>query len=270
MAGVDSPGILCSQVELGLGDDASGIIILDGEDAAAAPGTPAQDALGLRDHVLDVNIHANRPDCLGHVGIAREVAALYGWRRVHPDASLEGFLGDHEVATAVQVAIADGELCPRYTARIVDGLTIRRSPRWMRRRLEAVGVRPISNLVDVTNYVMFELGHPLHAFDAAQIHGGQIVVRAAHEGERMVTLDGQERVLVAGDLLICDGERPVALAGVMGGAGSEIGAGTTRVLLEAATFAPRSVRRTAKRLGLHSESSYRFERGEYAHCVEFA
>jgi phenylalanyl-tRNA synthetase beta chain len=269
IAGVMSPGMLCSQPELGLGTDGAGIIVLDGEDAAAPNGTDANDALGLRDLVLDVNVTANRPDCLGHLGVAREIAALFnrggGLRR--PDVSLDAVSSDRSVD--FPVAIADAQGCPRYTARVIEALAVRPSPRWMRRRLEAVGVRPISNLVDVTNYVMFELGHPLHAFDLTQV-GGRIEVRRAGADKEMVTLDGQTRALVADDLLITDGKRALALAGVMGGQGSEVGDATTGILLEAATFDPRSVRRTAKRLGLHSESSHRFERGVDAEGVEYA
>lgn len=255
--GVASPGMLCSEVELGIGADADGIVVLPpgegrlGEDAA--------DALGLRDVVLDVNVFANRGDCLGHLGIAREVGALYGKTVRLPDTTAP--TGDDDVASTVSVAIDDPVGCPRYTARVLSGLRIGPSPRWLRRRLEAVGVRPLSNVVDVSNYVMFELGQPLHAFDLDRVAEGRIVVRRARAGERLRTLDGQERTLVPDDLLICDGRGPVALAGVMGGLDSEVEAATTRVLLEAAAFDPRTVRRTSKRLGLTSESSLRFERG---------
>jgi phenylalanyl-tRNA synthetase beta chain len=267
VAGVASPGMLCSAVELGLGEDGAGIVVLDGDDAAAAPGTAAQDALGLRDFVLDIAVPANRPDGLGHLGIARELGALLGRPARRPDATLAE--GPRVAAELTSVAIADAEGCPRYTARLIEGVRVGPSPRWLRRRLEAVGVRPISNLVDVSNYVMFELGHPLHAFDADKLKGG-IRVRRAERGERLVTLDGQERVLEPTDLLICDDSGPIALAGVMGGAATEVTAATTRVLLEAATFAPLAIRRTARRLGLLSEASHRFERGVDAAGVELA
>ncbi len=282
LKGVRSAGMICSAKELGLAAEGEGIIVLGGDEATAAPGSAAQDALGLRDVVLDVNIHANRSDCLGHLGIAREIAALYGVPLRRPDASLDPVLGDLDVATLVTVSIEDPAACPRFTARVVDGLKLGPAPRWMRRRLEAVGVRPISNLVDVTNYVMFELGHPLHAFDYDRVERGAIIVRRAKAGERMTTLDGQERQLVApgpgagggadepGDILVCDPRGPVGLAGVMGGGGSEVAGATTRILLEAASFDPRSIRRTAKRLGLHSEASHRFERGVDANGVDFA
>ncbi len=268
LKGIVSAGMICSETELGLGEDGAGIVVLTGDDAAAAPGTLAQDALGLRDVILEVNVTANRPDVLGHLGLAREIAALTGGRLKTPDTALDGVLADRELAATVSVE--DPEGCPRYVARVIEGVKVGPSPRWLRRRLEAVGVRPISNLVDVTNLVMFELGHPLHAFDLDRLSGEKIVVRRARAGERMKTLDGQERALVAEDLLICDARGPVALAGVMGGLETEVSASTTRVLLEAATFLPRAIRRTAKRLGLHSEASHRFERGVDPNGVERA
>jgi phenylalanyl-tRNA synthetase beta chain len=259
LRGVASAGMLCSQAELGLAGGHEGIVVLDGEDGAAPPGATAQAALGLDDVVLDVELTPNRGDCLSHLGVARELAALTGRPLRLPATDLAPV--ERDQALDLTVTIADGDACPRYTARLIDGLAVGPSPRWLRRRLEAVGVRPISNLVDVTNYVMFELGQPLHAFDAGKLGGGRIEVRRAHAGEKLVTLDAQERHLEPDDLLITDGERAVALAGVMGGADSEVSPATRTVLLEAATFAPRRVRRTARRLGLHSESSHRFERG---------
>src|SRR5262249_6291415 len=256
--GVASPGMLCSEAELGIGPDADGIVVLApgegrvGEDAAKA--------LGLRDVVLDVSVSANRGDGLGHLGIAREVGALYGRKVRLPDTSAPPGDAD-DVASLASVVVDDPVACPRYTARGIVGLRIGPSPRWLRRRLEAVGVRPLSNVVDVTNYVMFELGQPLHAFDLDRVAEGRIVVRRARAGERLTTLDGQEREPIADGLLLCDARGPVALAGVMGGLLSEVEAGTTRVLLEAAAFDPRMVRRTSRRLGLVSESSLRFERG---------
>lgn len=260
--GVDSPGMLCSETELAIGDDDRGIIVLDADDATA-PGAPAQQALGVADWVLEVAAPANRGDCLGHLGLARELCALLGGRLVPPapGPDLEALAADLDAAALAAVTIDDPVGCPRYVARVIDGLVVGPSPRRFAQRLRAVGVRPISNLVDVTNYVLFELGQPLHAFDWHQLRGASIAVRRARAGERMTTLDGQERALVAADLLICDGEHPVALAGVMGGADSEVSATTTRVLLESASFEPRSIRRTARRLALPSEASQRFERG---------
>lgn len=259
--GIDSPGMLCAEDELGLGEDHSGIIILSGDEAGVALGTTAQAALGLDDYVLDICAPANRPDTLGHLGIARELAALIGARVLPIAADLSAITDSAaNAADLVSIGIDDPIGCPRYVGRVVDGLTVKQSPRWMRQRLEWVGVRPLSNLVDVSNYVLFELGQPLHAFDYDKIRGQRIDVRRAKPGERMTTLDSVERALEPGDLLICDGEGPVALAGVMGGLESEVTDPTTRVFLESASFHPASVRRTARRLGLHSEASHRFER----------
>jgi phenylalanyl-tRNA synthetase beta chain len=259
--GVDSPGMLCAEDELGLGDDHGGIIILSGDEAAAPLGATAQAALGLDDYVLDVNAPANRPDTLGHYGIARELAALIGAKVLPVAADLSSVTDSSASASElVTITIDDPVGCPRYVGRVINGLTVGPSPRWLRQRLDWVGVRPLSNLVDVTNYVLFELGQPLHAFDYDKVRGQHIDVRRAKPGERMTTLDTIDRPLEPTDLLICDGEGPVALAGVMGGLESEVTDPTTRVLLESASFHPGSIRRTARRLGLHSEASYRFER----------
>ena len=260
--GIESPGMLCSETELATGDDTGGIIVLD-EDDPVALGATAQQALGVDDWVLDVNVPANRGDCLGHLGLARELAALLGGRLVPPDpaADLAELAAPIAAAELAAVAIDDPVGCPRYVARVIDGVQVGRSPRKLAARLRAVGVRPISNLVDVTNYVMFELGQPLHAFDWRKLTGATIGVRRARAGERITTLDGVDRALEAGDLLICDAERPVALAGVMGGLDTEVSGATTRILLESASFEARSIRRTARRLALLSEASQRFERG---------
>lgn len=258
--GIDSPGMLCSEPELGVGDDASGIIVLDPRDRGAL-GAPAQVALGLDDHLLEVNAPANRPDLLGHLGVARELVAALGGRVVPPADILADVTGELDAAALVDVAIDDPIACPRYLARVIDGVTVGPSPRRIAARLRAVGVRPLSNLVDATNYVLFELGQPLHAFDYRQVAGAAIRVRRAKDGETMVTLDGASRVLTAGDVLICDRDRPVALAGVMGGQNTEVEPTTTRVLLESASFDALAVRRTARRLALPSEASQRFGRG---------
>jgi phenylalanyl-tRNA synthetase beta chain len=254
--GVSSPGMLCSEVELGMSDAGDGILILS---PAAMAGADVATYLGLVDEVLEVNVTPNRPDALSHAGIAREMAALFEtrWKLPAPDEVAKGAF---PAGRGVDVEIRDPEACPRYLARLVTGLRVGPSPAPMRVRLAACGVRPISNLVDVTNYVMLETGHPLHAFDLAKI-AGDIHVRRAARAERMTTLDGVDRPLQENDVVIADDKGAVALAGVMGGAGSEVSGATTAVLLEAATFDPRAVRRTAKRLGLHSEASHRFERG---------
>jgi len=259
LKGVASAGMLCAEDELGISDDHEGIIVLGD---AYALGSDAREALHLEQIVFDVSIPANRADCLGHLGLARELVAAVGGRLL-PWSSPLASLTDESLRTEalVSVEIRDPEACPRYIARIIDGVSVGPSPRWMQQRLRAVGVRPISNLVDVTNYVMFELGQPLHAFDYRDVKGHSIVVQRAAQTASMETLDGIERALRAEDLLICDGERPVALAGVMGGLDSEVKDSTSRVLLETASFEPSGIRRTARRLALHSESSHRFERG---------
>ena len=254
--GVWSPGMLCSELELGISDRGDGILILS---PTALPGDELASHLGLLDEILDVNVTPNRPDALSHAGIAREVAALFEtrWRLPAPDDVPSGPVAKGH---GIDVAIRDAAACPRYIARLVTGLAVGPSPVRLRVRLAACGVRPLSNLVDVTNYVMLETGHPLHAFDLDKL-AGDVQVRRAARGERMTTLDGVDRSLQEGDVVIADERGPVALAGVMGGAGSEVSEGTRSVLLEAATFDPRAIRRTAKRLGLRSEASHRFERG---------
>lgn len=261
IAGVESEGMLCSEDELGLGDDHDGILVLP--HGAAAPGTRLSAALpALRDTVFEINLTPNRPDGLGHIGLAREIAALYGFPFTLPDvataAGATAATGD--LKELVTIVVEDAERCPHYGAAAVVDIAIAPSPT-TRHRLQALGVRSISNVVDVTNLVMLAWGHPMHAFDLDRVRGKTIVVRRAKEGEKLTTLDGVERSLVADDLLICDGEGPVALAGIMGGASSEIQPDTKRVLFEVAWFDPRGVRRTARRHGMHTESSHRFERG---------
>jgi len=266
--GIVSPGMLCAEDELGLGDDHAGIIVLD-EDDQTALGAPAQRALGIDDWLLEVNAPANRGDVLGHVGVARELVAMLRGKLVLPNVDLSELVGAG-ARPACEVVIADATACPRYTACVIDGLRVAPSPRRIAQRLRGVGVRPISNLVDVTNYVMFELGQPLHAFDAHTLTTGTLRIAAAGDGEKFTTLDGVARTLVPGDLMIRDGLRGIALAGVMGGQDSEVTDRTTRVLLESASFRPLSVRRTARRLGLHSEASHRFERGVDPELAAFA
>ncbi len=209
--------------------------------------------------VMDVEITSNRPDLLCHVGVAREFAALTGGRFSATFKTPKTIA--EKAADATSVSIERPDLCPHYTARILRNVTVGPSPDWMRRRLEQVGLRPINNVVDVTNYVLYELGQPLHAFDFDQLAGGRIVVRAAREGEQLTTLDGVDRTLTSDMLVIADADKPAALAGVMGGEFSEVTAGTTTILLESARFDPLSVRKTSRRLKLMSDSSYRFERG---------
>jgi phenylalanyl-tRNA synthetase beta chain len=254
--GTISEGMLCSEQELGIGQDASGILELP---ADAPLGAPLIRYLGLDDTILEIEITPNRPDALSVVGIAREVAALTGAPFRFPQIAVKE--GEPEAASLATVEILDADLCPRYAARVITGLTVKPSPPWLAQRLRAVGLRPINNLVDVTNYVLWELGQPLHAFDHDTIAKHAIVVRRAKPGERIRTLDGQERALEPDMLMICDPERPVAIGGVMGGGNTEVTPATTSVLLESAYFNPGSIRRTSRALGLHTDAAYRFERG---------
>lgn len=256
LRGQRSDGMLCSGAELGVGTDADGILVLE---EGLAVGTPLNRALGLSDPVLEIDLTPNRADCLSLMGVAREVAALQRTRLTPPDVRIDESDPPAERLAAVTIEAPDH--CPRYAARVIEGVRVGPSPFWLQDRLRSVGLRPINNLVDVTNFVMMELGQPLHAFDLDQLAGRRIVVRTAAAGERFVTLDGRERVLEADMLMICDAEKPVAIAGVMGGQNSEISDGTTRVLIESARFDPVSVRRTSKRLGLATDASRRFERG---------
>jgi phenylalanyl-tRNA synthetase beta chain len=254
--GQSSDGMLCSEQELRIAEESAGILILGD---ATAPGTPVADALGLSDWLLEVEITPNRGDCLSVLGVAREVASITGEKVVLPDASFPEE-GDR-VERLVRIDVSDPALCPRYSARAATDVTVAPSPAWMQRRLSLCGIRPIGNVVDVTNYLLLETGQPMHAFDLDRLRGRRIDVRAPAEAMTFVTLDGAERKIDPGMLLIWDGEGPVAVAGIMGGRDSEVTDGTTRVLFESAHFAPASIRRTSRRLGLASESSYRFERG---------
>ncbi|MGD9018341.1 MAG: phenylalanine--tRNA ligase subunit beta, partial [Desulfobacterales bacterium] len=227
---------------------------------ALIPGTPLNRALGLSDGVLDIDLTPNRPDCLSVIGVAREVAAIQKTSLTHSEPPPPSRPSE-EIDRLTSVSIEDPDLCPRYAARLIEGVTVGPSPQWLRDRLLSVGQRPINNLVDVTNYVMIERGQPLHAFDLDRLAGNRIVVRRAKSGERFVTLDQKERLLDEEMLMICDGEKPVAIGGIMGGFNSEIEPTTQRVLLESAYFNPVSIRRTAKTLGLNTEASHRFERG---------
>ena len=255
--GVESQGILCSEREVGLGDEhEAGLLLLDGD---ARVGADLVEQLGLDDEVLEIEITPNRPDCLSVLGVARELAALTGVRLTPPRIALrESGPAARELA---RVEVKAPDLCRRYTLRVIDGLRVAPSPAWMRSRLRAAGLRPISNVVDITNYVLWELGHPLHAFDATAVTDGTIVVRRAQPGERFVTLDGQTRMLDDSMLVIADPARAIGLAGVMGGQNTEVSDGTTRVLLESAYFDPACTRRTSRALQLKTDAAYRFERG---------
>jgi phenylalanyl-tRNA synthetase beta chain len=263
--GQRSEGMLCSEIELGLGLDASGLMVLDN---ALIPGTPLNLALNLTDPVLDISLTPNRSDCLSIIGIAREVAGLQGTGIKRPVIQLPETQDDINDHTSVMVQAPDH--CPRYAARLMTAIKVRPAPFWLQDRLRSVGLRPINNLVDVTNFVMLETGQPLHAFDFDHLAENRIVVRTAQAGEKFTTLDGKERELSAEMLMICDGQKAVGIGGVMGGLNSEIQESTSRVLLESAYFNPISIRKTAKKLGLNSDAAHRFERGVDPHGTLFA
>ncbi|HJS47306.1 MAG TPA: phenylalanine--tRNA ligase subunit beta, partial [Gemmatimonadales bacterium] len=261
-----SEGMLCSARELGLGDDHEGILPLDTE---AAPGTPLTAVLEVDDDRFVVDVTPNRPDLLCHKGIARELAAADGGAlRLPPLPGAPELLlgsprreGAEAVVDGVRVAIEDAETCPRFTAAVVRGVRVGASPPWLRRRLEAVGQRSISNVVDATNWVMLELNRPMHAFDLARLRGPAVVVRRAREGEVLVTLDGERRALDPGMTVVADAAQAQAVGGVMGGRESEVGEATTDLFLECAWWLPSRIRPTRRALGLSTEASYRFERG---------
>jgi phenylalanyl-tRNA synthetase beta chain len=254
--GVVSNGMLCSPMELGIAPSHEGILVLP---PGFEPGRDVKEALGLDDAVLDIEVTPNRPDFLSVLGIAREVSAATGIALVMPDASLEEAEEDAEDVATLKVL--DQERCPRYLARVLRDVRHVPSPIAVQARLTAAGMRPISAAVDATNYAMLEIGQPLHPFDLALLKGPGIVVRRAEEGEKLVTLDEVERTFTADDLLICDVERPVAVAGVMGGALAEVSESTSDILLESAWFRREGIQRTRRRLGLSTEASMRFERG---------
>jgi len=260
-----SMGMLCAKDELGLGEDHSGLLEID---RYFEPGTPFVQIWGEPETVIELAVTPNRPDCLSMIGVAREMAVLYGSKLKIPSLNISETAED--VNAEISVVVEDAEKCPRYTARVLKGATIVPSPEWMQKRLEAAGIRSISNVVDITNYVMLETGHPLHAFDKTLVAGNQIIVRTARSGEKMHTLDDTERELTESMLVIADAEKPSAVAGVMGGAGSEIKEDTSVILLEAAAFETASIRHTAKQLGLTTDSSYRFQRGVNTESVEWA
>jgi len=249
--------MLCSEAELAIGPDASGVMPLS---PSISPGTPLCQALGLSDTVFEIGLTPNRPDCLSFIGVAREVAALLDKKMTRPVNDMPD--GTGQIADHTSVAIENPEFCPRYAARMVTGITVFESPDWLKNRLLSIGLKPISNIVDITNFVMMETGQPLHAFDFDRLAENRIVVRTPSSDEKtFTTLDGKPRDLEADTLMICDGVKPVAVAGVMGGENSEISTATTRVLIESAYFNPISIRKTAKRLGLSTDASHRFERG---------
>jgi len=254
--GERSVGMLLAEDEMGLTDDHTGIMILPSD---LSPGAKVPEVVPLEDWVFDISITPNRADCACVMGVAREIAALTGQKLKHPEIGLAE--GETSIDDLARVTIDDPMGCPRYAAGMIQGVELRPSPFWMRYRLYASGVRGINNVVDVSNYVMLEMGQPLHAFDFDRLRENRIVVKRADDGEIFSTLDGQSHTLDREILMICDGERSVAVAGIMGGLNSEIFAGSTNVLVESAYFDPITIRRGSKKLGLSTEASYRFERG---------
>ena len=250
--GVQSAGMLCSAIELGLGEDAAGIMILD----PSAPLGADLRTLYPRDTILELEIKSNRPDLLCHLGIAREVGAIFNLPLRAPSVPRTRTANAPEL---VRIEAPDG--CRRFNGQLMTGVTVAASPAWMQARLRAAGVRPISNIVDITNYVMLESGQPMHAFDYRRLKDGRIVVRRARDGEEIACLDGKTRRLTSNDMVVADTEHAQGIAGIIGGANSAVQSGTTDILLEAATWEPRSIRRTARLLGLRTEASSRFEKG---------
>lgn len=260
-----SLGMLASEVELGLSEESDGILILDKD---VKPGQKIADLLELNDTILELEITPNRPDQMSMIGMAREISAILGRDFNIPTVKINE--SNNLANDAAEVNIEDPEFCTRYTAKIIDEVLVGESPKWLKKRLIAAGARPINNLVDITNYVLFETGQPLHAFDYDLLEGSQINVRNAKKGEKIVSLDNTERELNTDNLVIADSKKAVAIAGVMGGSNSEVSSNTKKVLLESAYFKPASVGKTSRKLGLISESSMRFERGVDPSAVEFA
>ena len=261
LRGEVSAGMLCSASELKLNADASGIMELEGDFLA---GTPLEEALKLSDTVFEIDLTPNRPDCLSMIGVAREVAAFMEPKQkvILPEFTLpEDKIGNRSIHDYAKVQIIDPDLCPRYSAGLLFDVKIGPSPFWLQEKLESIGLAPINNVVDITNFVMMETGQPLHAFDFDELAKGNIIVRRAGKDTEFTTLDGKDHTLEPDMLMICDGEKPVALAGVMGGENSEISDSTTRVLVESAYFNPVSIRKTAKKTGIATDASHRFERG---------
>ncbi len=254
--GVQSSGMICSEYELAVGDDANGILVLNPK---AKPGTPFAKHLGLSDVVYSMEITANRGDWLSHIGVARELQVIMDAKASLPASLIKE--SKTPVGKHATIKIIDAAKCRRYVSRVVRNVKVGPSPKWLQDRLMAIGLRPINNIVDITNYVLMETGQPLHAFDYDTLERHTIVVKCAKDGEKFTTLDGKERTLRADTLMICDAEKPIAIAGVMGGANTEISERTTNVLIESANFDPSSIRKTSKYLGLSTDASQRFERG---------
>jgi phenylalanyl-tRNA synthetase beta chain len=256
LRGVESNGMICSEYELGLGEDKDGILVLDN---FAPIGIPLANYLGVDDIIFEIGVTPNRPDALSHIGIAREVAAIQNIELTIPKIDMEEKGGS--ISDFVKVIIEDVENCPRYSGCLISDVKVGKSPLWLERILESVGIRPINNIVDVTNYILMECGQPLHAFDFDKVANGTVIIKSGIDNYNFITLDHKERKLLPDTLMICDDKKPIAIAGVMGGENTEITSLTTRVFIESAYFSPRSIRRSAKYFGLSTDASQRFERG---------
>lgn len=259
--GEESFGMICAEDELGIGTDHDGIMILPSE---AVPGTPAKDYLGIQDeYVIEIGLTPNRADAASHYGVARDLAAYFKSREEKASLklpSVEKYKTDN-TSSAIEIEVMDGEAAPRYAGITITGVKVGPSPEWLQKKLRSIGLNPKNNIVDITNFVLHEVGQPLHSFDAGKIEGGKVVVRTCPEGTPFITLDGVERKLSEKDLMICDTVKPMCIAGVMGGTGSGVTEETTSIFLESAYFNPVSIRKSAKRHGINSDASFRFERG---------
>ncbi|MCX7726811.1 MAG: phenylalanine--tRNA ligase subunit beta, partial [Chitinispirillaceae bacterium] len=253
--GVESEGMLCSAKELGISEDHSGIIELPIEMEVGKP----LSYYYPDDAIIEIELTPNRGDCLSVIGVARELAAKFGLKL--KNTAKKPIEEESKIEEFISVELKALRECPRYTGRLIRGVKVKPSPNWLAQRLIMAGLRPINNVVDITNYILLEFGQPMHAFDYSKIYGKRIIVKLSEKSQKIKTLDGIEREILPEDLLITDAERPVALAGIMGGEGSEITDETTDVFLECAYFDPITIRKTSRRLGLITDSSYRFERG---------
>ncbi len=269
LRGVESDGMMCSARELQLGEDHEGLLILQDRPAV---GTPINEVFPYRDTVFDIEVTPNRPDCLSHIGVARELAARFGLAVEYPQIKVnpQAFSTGELPPLLNKVEVDATENCPHYRAYCIRGVKIGPSPMWMQQLLKAAGLRPINNVVDATNFVLLELGQPLHAFDASKIRGGKLIIRPAGQGEEIVTLDDRKRTLTSSMTVIADAERALVIAGIMGSIDAEVDENTTDIVLEAAYFKPSNIRWTSRRLGLVSDSSYRFARGVDAKGSEYS
>lgn len=263
--GIESHGMICAEDELLLSDDHSGIMVLDEKNIV---GEKISEVLNLNDVIFEIAITPNRPDALSHIGVARDLAAIFNRELKMPEIKLDE-KGDN-IAALASVEVEDIKNCPRYVAKVVTGVQIKESPLWLKKKLENIGLRPINNIVDITNFILHETGQPLHAFDLDRLNDKKIVVKSTKSETTFVTLDAKERKLPSNTLMICDSKKEVAIAGVMGGENSEITSSTKNILIESAYFNPSSIRKTSKSLGLSTDASYRFERGTDPNITKFA